>query len=94
MQKQIRTSVIACVILIALFGGSLAAGSLVATPAPEVPSAVSNPLDDESQTVYVTDKGKKYHQEGCRYLKDSKRPLSLSEARKTHTPCKVCKAPK
>ena len=58
-------------------------------------AAVQNAyLDKESQTVYGTDKGKKYHLEGCRYLKDSKRPLSLDEARKSYSPCRVCKAPK
>jgi len=94
MQKSISTVIILAALLVALLGGSLAAGSFGATTASEVPSVISNRLDDESQTVYVTDKGKKYHLEGCRYLKDSKRPLSLSEARKTHAPCKVCKAPK
>ena len=56
--------------------------------------AMDTYLDKESQTVYVTDKGKKYHLQGCRYLKDSKRPLPLEEAKKNYSPCQVCKAPK
>ena len=39
-------------------------------------------LDKQSQTVDVTDKGKKYHPQGCRYLKGSKRPVPLEEAKK------------
>jgi hypothetical protein len=45
-------------------------------------------------TVYITDTGDKYHKDGCRYLKKSKIPIKLSEAKdKGYTPCKVCKPP-
>lgn len=44
-----------------------------------------------TDTVYVTDTGIRYHKEGCRYLKYSKRKLSLTVAVKEgYTPCKVC----
>ena len=43
------------------------------------------------QTVYITNTGKKYHNAGCRYLKSSSIPISLSQAQaQGYTPCKVC----
>ncbi len=45
-------------------------------------------------TVYVTKSGKKYHRQGCIYLRRSSRPISLQEAiRKGYTPCSRCKPP-
>ena len=43
--------------------------------------------------VYVTKTGKKYHKDGCRYLKSSKIKIKLSEAIKSYNPCKICKPP-
>lgn len=44
-----------------------------------------------SQTVYVTKTGKKYHNDGCSSLRKSKIPMSLSEAQaQGYTPCKNC----
>ena len=55
-----------------------------------VPAAYSS-SDDQSETVYVTDTGSKYHSAGCRYLKKSQIPMSLSEAkRQGYTACSVC----
>lgn len=46
-------------------------------------------------TVYVTATGEKYHKDGCRYLKKSKIPMSLSEAKESgYEPCSVCKPPR
>ena len=43
------------------------------------------------QTVYVTNSGKKYHREGCQYLKKSKIPISLSSAQSQgYAPCSKC----
>lgn len=43
------------------------------------------------QTVYITNTGEKYHNAGCRYLKNSSIPISLSQAQaQGYTPCKVC----
>ena len=44
-------------------------------------------------TVYGTRTGKKYHREGCRWLRKSKIPLSLTEAKKRYSPCFVCEPP-
>ncbi len=42
------------------------------------------------ETVYVTRTGKKYHRDGCRYLK-SRRAISLDAAiERGYEPCKVC----
>jgi endonuclease G, mitochondrial len=48
---------------------------------------------DEGQViVYITKAGKKYHREGCRYIKKSKIAISLEDAKKKGLqPCKVCK---
>jgi competence protein ComEC len=48
---------------------------------------------DNSQTVYVTETGTKYHLSGCRYLSNSSISISLSEARTKYSPCSVCKPP-
>jgi hypothetical protein len=45
-------------------------------------------------TVYITETGKKYHRESCKYLNDSKKPISLEDAKKQgYTPCTVCNPP-
>ena len=44
-------------------------------------------------TVYVTSTGKKYHRDGCKWLK-SRSPMALSKAVAAgYQPCKVCKPP-
>lgn len=51
----------------------------------------SSPQVTYDYTVYVTDTGSKYHRYGCRYLKDSCFPMSLSDAKANgYTPCSVC----
>lgn len=57
------------------------------TPAPQ-PQATGD------VTVYVTNTGKKYHRDGCRYLSKSRIPISLSGAKASgYGPCKVCSPP-
>lgn len=44
-----------------------------------------------SYTVYVTDTGSKYHRGGCQYLRESKIPMSLSDAIASgYTACSKC----
>lgn len=58
------------------------------TVAPSPPAA-------DDVTVYITNTGKKYHRDGCRYLTKSKIPVSLSEAKaRGYEPCSVCKPPR
>ena len=44
-----------------------------------------------TEVVYVTKSGSKYHAEGCRYLRESCREISLEEARADYEPCQVCR---
>lgn len=44
-------------------------------------------------TVYITNTGKKYHRDGCRYLSKSSIPIGLDTARKVFSPCSVCGPP-
>ncbi|WP_448517744.1 thermonuclease family protein [Pseudothermotoga sp.] len=45
--------------------------------------------------VYITDTGNKYHRDGCRYLSQSKIPITLEEAKKRgYEPCTVCNPPR
>ena len=41
--------------------------------------------------VYATKTGKKYHKGSCRYLKKSRIPMTLADAKKVLTPCGACK---
>lgn len=54
------------------------------------PARTINRIDT---TVYITRTGTRYHREGCRYLRQSSIPISLSNARKNYLPCKVCRPP-
>jgi len=63
-----------------------ASQAVVETPKPET---------DKVEEVYITNTGKKYHRSNCRYLKESKIPISLKEAKSQgYEPCKVCNPPK
>ena len=44
----------------------------------------------DNTMVYITRTGAKYHRDGCRYLKSSKIPISLTDAKKQYSPCSVC----
>jgi hypothetical protein len=56
--------------------------------------APTKTTDTKAQTVYVTRTGKKYHRDGCQYLKSSRIPMSLKDAKsKGYSPCSVCKPP-
>lgn len=47
-----------------------------------------------AETVYITPKGKKYHRESCRTIKNSSTPISLNDAiARGYTSCKVCGPP-
>lgn len=44
------------------------------------------------RTVYITDTGKKYHRDGCQYLRQSQHAISLDNAiAQGYEPCKKCK---
>ena len=45
----------------------------------------------DTTSVYITRTGTKYHRDGCRYLKSSKIPIALTDAKRQYSPCSVCK---
>lgn len=46
----------------------------------------------DAQTVYTTKTGEKYHKESCKYLKYSKKEITLEKALELgYTSCLVCK---
>ena len=54
-------------------------------------TAITDPAP-QSQTVYVTRYGNRYHRANCGYLTRTQRPIGISAAREAgYTPCKVCR---
>lgn len=54
--------------------------------------ATSTPYSTQTDIVYVTKTGSKYHRAGCRYLKKSYREITRTEAKEQgYTACSVCK---
>ncbi|MGH7242373.1 MAG: hypothetical protein ACREJD_03025 [Phycisphaerales bacterium] len=56
------------------------------------PTASNTPKDSDSQsdTVFVTQTGTKYHRAGCSYLKSSSIAMSLADAQAKYSPCSRC----
>ena len=52
------------------------------------------PAEPQSETVYVTRTGKKYHLVDCRHLRRSKIPISLADAKLQYSPCAKCNPPR
>jgi hypothetical protein len=50
-------------------------------------------LTAQSETVYVTRTGAKYHRDGCSSLSRSKIPMALAEAAQRFGPCANCRPP-
>ena len=53
-------------------------------------SATKAPIEKD-ELVYITRTGKKYHRNGCRYLRYSRIPVSLEKAKQNYGPCSVCR---
>jgi len=52
------------------------------------------PTPADSELVYVTEHGKKYHRRNCQFVQGGATSLSLKEAKaKGYTPCSRCKPP-
>lgn len=73
-------------------------GRTEATSNPRAPPVVEQPRKDSPQptsdvTVYVTRTGKKYHRGSCSFLRKSKFPMKLSEAKRNFGPCSRCRPP-
>ena len=63
----------------------------VITSVQELPTAEETP---QTGTVYVTKTGKKYHLGSCSYLRRSKIPMSLVDAKRRYSPCSRCNPPR
>ena len=75
-------------------GDTAATSAFSAAAATESPGAQADTGNGSDPTVYVTKTGKKYHRDGCQYLKKSKIPMSLSEAKSAGLePCSKCHPP-
>ena len=59
----------------------------------EVRVLAQQKVNPATVTVYVTKTGEKYHNDGCRHLRQSRIPMSLKEAAQRYGPCSVCKPP-
>ena len=64
-------------------------------PVPPVIKAKGESQSDVAEvTVYVTRTGKKYHKGSCSYLRKSKIPMKLKDAKAAgYTPCSRCSPP-
>ena len=58
---------------------------------PEDPPETPEP--EQSEQVYRTETGKKYHLAGCSSLRKSKIPISLADAKLRYEPCRRCNPP-
>ena len=47
----------------------------------------------KTESVFVSERGTKYHREECRTLRGQGRKIALVEARGTYDPCKLCDPP-
>lgn len=54
----------------------------------------ANASEPEGETVYITRTGSKYHRSSCQYLRRSRIPVSLKEAKHSYDPCSVCRPPR
>ncbi len=55
---------------------------------------VIRPPVPTQEAVYITRTGKKYHRGGCRYLRKSRSPISLTAAKRAYDPCLRCNPPR
>lgn len=78
-------------------GGRAAGGVATSAPAPAARQAAEGQAtvatEPEEETVYITRTGSKYHRAGCQYLRRSRMPVSLKEAKQSYDPCSVCRPP-
>jgi endonuclease YncB( thermonuclease family) len=76
-------------------GGPTAGGIPTPTPATRKQSEAqaTGTTEPDEETVYVTRTGAKYHRSSCQYLRRSRIPVSLKEAKQSYGPCSVCRPP-
>lgn len=78
--------------------GGLAGSASTPAPTPAARRLVEGraigATEPEGETVYITRTGSKYHQSSCQYLRRSRIPVSLKEAKQSYDPCSVCRPPR
>jgi len=94
-----RSLIVAAVLVIAascLLSASVNSATNPANPSESALAQVEPAPTTHTQsiTVYITRTGSKYHRNGCRYLRKSKIPISLREAKQHYGPCSVCNPPR
>jgi endonuclease YncB( thermonuclease family) len=47
--------------------------------------------EPEADTVYITRTGEKYYRLSCRYLRQSRIPVAIKDAKRHYSPCSVCR---
>lgn len=64
------------------------------TPIPKTPQVTKEKQPSQTETVFVTRTGRKYHRDGCRYLSKSRIPIGLADTKaRGFAPCSVCSPP-
>lgn len=53
-------------------------------------SASTNTADLSGRTVYITDRGVRYHTADCLHLRGTVRAVPIEDAWEDHTPCAIC----
>ena len=91
-----KRSLLLFIIISILFLASCASSEIASCGGVVVRGDMPKPTDIASyykneNIVYVTKRGKKYHKDGCRFLKSSKIMISLEQAEEEGlTPCSKC----
>ena len=85
-------------VIVTYDGAKITINNIAITTQPNAPpdTTQDDPAITEPQgmIVYVTNTGKKYHMDGCRYLSSSKIAVSLAELDTyKYSPCAVCNPP-
>ena len=63
-------------------------------PGDKLDIPIRTKTDVSEVIIYATKTDKKYHKGSCRYLKKSRIPMKLADAKKVLTPCGSCRPPK
>jgi len=63
---------------------------------PDTPSSAPSEADQEradrpvAQTVFVSERGTRYHRGDCRHLRGRRREIPIEAAWENYTPCAIC----
>jgi len=90
MKPHKWTGILLLAVFLFCFAFSSSPAPTACQPATSV--AADQKQDKSEETVYITNTGKKYHRDGCRFLSKSKIAIKRKDAEaKGYEACKVCK---